>query len=258
MIAYPRIIAHRCGGALAPENSLAGLAIAARLGCRAVEFDVMLSADGVPLLIHDETLRRTTTGRGRVAEMTLAEIRRFDAGGPHHAAFAVAPAPTFSEAMAECRRLGLWPNIEIKPASGHDESTGETVARWLGEHWDGTGVISSFSEKSALAARRVLPQFPQALLVEQLPDDWQAQLERRGAIALHLAAKYLKPRQAAALNDAGVIWAAYTVNDRASGERLFALGAAALFTDRPDLWLPEEMWAPAPEKIRAREACSPD
>ncbi|MDP3036273.1 MAG: glycerophosphodiester phosphodiesterase family protein, partial [Rhodocyclaceae bacterium] len=91
MITYPRIIAHRCGGALAPENSLAGLAIAARLGCRAVEFDVMLTADGVPLLIHDETLRRTTTGRGRVAEMTLAEIRRFDAGGPHHAAFAVAP-----------------------------------------------------------------------------------------------------------------------------------------------------------------------
>lgn len=241
MIAYPRIIAHRCGGALAPENSLAGLAIAARLGCRAVEFDVMLSADGVPLLIHDETLERTTTGHGRVAEMTLAEIRRFDAGGLHHPAFAVAPAPTFSEAMAECRRLGLWPNIEIKPATGHDESTGETVARWLGEHWNGTGVISSFSEKSALAARRVLPQFPQALLVEQLPDDWQAQLERRGAIALHLAAEYLTPRQAAALNDAGVIWAAYTVNDHASGERLFGLGASAVFTDRPDLWSPAEM-----------------
>lgn len=248
MIAYPRIIAHRCGGALAPENSLAGLAIAARLGCRAVEFDVMLSADGVPLLIHDETLERTTTGHGRVAEMTLAEIRRFDAGGLHHPAFAaphaehfITPVPTFSEAMAECRRLGLWPNIEIKPATGHDESTGETVARWLSEHWNGTGVISSFSEKSALAARRVLPQFPQALLVEQLPDDWQAQLERRGAIALHLAAEYLTPRQAAALNDAGVIWAAYTVNDHATGARLFGLGASAVFTDRPDLWSPAEM-----------------
>lgn len=258
MITYPRIIAHRCGGALAPENSLAGLAIAARLGCRAVEFDVMLTADGVPLLIHDETLRRTTTGRGRVAEMTLAEIRRFDAGGPHHAAFAVAPAPTFGEALAACQRLGLWPNIEIKPAAGREEATGEVVGRWLAEHWNGAGVVSSFSEKSALAARRVLPQFPQALLVERLPADWRARFDRRGACAVHLAADHLTPQQAAALNDAGVTWAAYTVNDRARGERLFALGAAALFTDRPDLWLPEEMWAPAPEKIRAREACSPD
>lgn len=241
MIAYPRIIAHRCGGSLAPENSLAGLAIAARLGCRAVEFDVMLTADGVPILIHDETLERTTTGVGRVAEMTLAEIRRFDAVSPHHAAFAVSPVPTFSEAMAECRRLGLWPNIEIKPAAGYEEATGVTVARWLSENWNGTGVISSFSEKSALAARRVLPQFPQALLVEHVPDDWQVQLERRGAIALHLAAEYLTPQQAVALNDAGVTWAAYTVNDHASGEHLYGLGAAAVFTDRPDLWPPVEM-----------------
>lgn len=241
MIAYPHIIAHRCGGALAPENSLAGLAVAARLGCRAVEFDVMLTTDGVPILMHDETLERTTTGHGRVAAMTLAEIRRYDAGGPHHAAFAVSPAPTFAEAMAECRRLDLWPNIEIKPAAGHAEATGEAVGRWLNEHWNGAGVISSFYEKSALAARRVLPQFRQALLVKHLPADWRAQLDRRGATALHLAAACLTPQQATALNDAGVTWAAYTVNDRASAERLFALGAASVFTDRPDLWPPAEM-----------------
>jgi glycerophosphoryl diester phosphodiesterase len=238
---YPRIIAHRCGGALAPENSLAGLAIAARLGCRAVEFDVMLTADGVPILIHDETLERTTAGAGRVADLTLAEIRRFDAGGPHHAAFAVSPAPTFAEALALCEKLGLWVNIELKPAAGHEVATGETVGRHLQQHWNGVGVVSSFSEKSVMALRRVLPEFPQALLVEGLPDDWQAQLERRGAIALHLDGVTLTQQQARALNDAGVTWAAYTVNERASGDRLYALGAAALFTDRPDLWQPAEM-----------------
>lgn len=62
----PRVFAHRCGGALAPENTLAGLRMAAQLGCRAVEFDVMLSADASPWLIHDETLERTTGGSGRV------------------------------------------------------------------------------------------------------------------------------------------------------------------------------------------------
>ena len=75
---YPRIIAHRCGGALAPENSLAGLDLAARLGCRGVEFDVMLSADEIPLLIHDEAVDRTTTGRGQVASLSAEQIRQFE------------------------------------------------------------------------------------------------------------------------------------------------------------------------------------
>jgi hypothetical protein len=64
----PRVFAHRCGGALAPENTLAGLRIAARLGLRAVEFDVMLSADASPWLLHDESLQRTTNGSGRRLE----------------------------------------------------------------------------------------------------------------------------------------------------------------------------------------------
>ena len=78
---YPRIIAHRCGGALAPENTLAGLRVAARLGCRGVEFDAMLAADGVPVLIHDETLERTTSGLGRVTDSESAQLIRLDAGG---------------------------------------------------------------------------------------------------------------------------------------------------------------------------------
>ncbi len=242
---YPRIIAHRCGGALAPENSLAGLDIATRLGCHGVEFDVMLSHDGVPLLIHDETLDRTTTGSGRVTELSAEAIRRFDAGGRHHKAFAVAPVPTFVEAMAHCETLGLWANIEIKPAVGHEEATGTVVGRWLAEHWSGNGIISSFAEKSVLAARRETlahdRQFAYAMLVEQLPDDWHARLTRMGAAALHMAAVHIGPPQATALAAVGIPWACYTVNRRDEADRLFALGAAAVFTDRPDLWLANEM-----------------
>lgn len=244
MTAYPRIIAHRCGGALAPENSLPGLAIAARLGCKGVEFDVMLTADKVPILMHDETLARTTTGRGRVAEMTLAQIRQFDAGAPHHPAFApgaVLPAPTFAEALDMCGRLGLWANIEIKPAAGHEEETGAVVGAWLSAHWDGFGVVSSFSEKSALAARRALPAAPFALLCTELPEDWRERCARIGAVAVHLAGRSVTAEQANELHAADLLWAAYTVNDRAEADRLFALGAAAIFTDRPDLWQPGEM-----------------
>ena len=91
---YPRIIAHRCGGALAPENTLAGLRLAARLGCGGVEFDTMLAADGVPVLMHDETLERTTSGCGRVADLDSISLARFDAGSRHHPAFAAEPVPT--------------------------------------------------------------------------------------------------------------------------------------------------------------------
>jgi glycerophosphoryl diester phosphodiesterase len=242
--AYPHIIAHRCGGALAPENSLPGLAIAARLGCKGVEFDVMLTADRVPILMHDETLERTTTGRGRVAEETLAQIRRYDTGTLRHPAFAagaVLPVPTFAEALDLCMRLGLWTNIEIKPAAGHEEETGAVVGAWLAAHWDGHGVVSSFSEKSALAARRALPAAPFAVLCTSLPDDWQERCARIGAVAVHLAGRQITPAQAAALQAAGMAWAAYTINERADAERLFALGCAAIFTDRPDRWQPEEM-----------------
>jgi glycerophosphoryl diester phosphodiesterase len=236
---YPKVIAHRCGGALAPENSLAGLAIAARLGCRGVEFDVMLTKDGIPILIHDETLDRTTTGCGKVAELTLTEIRGFDAGRPHHKAFAVSPAPTFEEAMACCAELGLWANIEIKPAAGHEALTGATIGRWLVNHWNGTGVISSFSEIALRAASTEAPDAPYGWLVDALPVDWHARMASMGAGAIHLSASKVTPETAEQLCDTP--WACYTVNRHDIAERLFALGCTAVITDRPDLWGADEM-----------------
>lgn len=125
----PRVFAHRCGGALAPENTLAGLRIAAQLGCRAVEFDVMLSADGSPWLMHDETLERTTDGVGRLGETRDVDLARLDAGCRHHPAFRGEALPTLAAAAALCRQLGLLANVEIKPAAGCEAQTGEVVAR---------------------------------------------------------------------------------------------------------------------------------
>ena len=93
----PRVFAHRCGGALAPENTLAGLHIAAALGFGAVEFDVMLSASGTPWLIHDETLERTTNGAGRVCDTPDGVLQTLDAGVFRHPSFAGEPLPAFAE-----------------------------------------------------------------------------------------------------------------------------------------------------------------
>src|SRR5207244_10430546 len=91
---HPRVIAHRGGGALAPENTLAGLRLAKALGFGAVEFDVMLSADGVPVLMHDETLERTTDGRGAVAATSYAALAALAAGGRFGPKFKGEPVPS--------------------------------------------------------------------------------------------------------------------------------------------------------------------
>ena len=233
MLSYPRIIAHRCGGALAPENTLAGLEIAAALGCAGIEFDVMLSADAVPVVIHDETLERTTNGHGRVAELSLRELQKLDAGHNHHKAYAGEPIPRLEAIMARAAQHKLWTNIEIKPAAGHDKETGKTVAQALAE-WSGPGIVSSFSGAALRSARATSPTLPLALLYEHLPPHWRDDYDELGALAIHLAARHVSSATAQALGK--VAWACYTVNDHIEADRLFALGCTAIFTDRPDLW----------------------
>ena len=251
---YPRIIAHRGGGALAPENTLAGLRIAARMDCRGVEFDVALTADGVPILMHDETLERTTNGTGFVAAKTAAEVACLDAGGKHHRAFAVEPArpagstlgvPTFQAALQTCTELGLWMNVEIKPTPGTEAVTGRAVASavaaHLAAHPAAAIVLSSFSVLSLQQAMQVATAIPRALLMETIPADWHRQLASAGASALHTAATGITAERIAPLCNSGIPLACYTVNDRATANALFAAGVSAIFTDRIDLWTPAEM-----------------
>lgn len=232
----PRWIAHRGGGALAPENTLAGFRLAARLGFKAVEFDVMLTADGVPILIHDETLQRTTDGRGFVSHLEWADISRLDAGGKFHPAWAGEPVPLLSDALALCADLGLAVNVEIKPAAGHVAETGRIVARTVEASWPGGQglVFSSFSEEALAAAAGIGGQWPRALLVTSIPGDWQDRMAALGCTALHARAVDLSAPGVEELRAAGVPLAAYTVNTAAEAQRCFALGVAALFTDRLD------------------------
>lgn len=237
---YPRIIAHRCGGALAPENTLAGLRVAARLGCRGVEFDAMLAADGVPVLIHDETLERTTSGRGRVADSDSAPLFRLDAGGCHHRAFAGEPLPSLDQALRLCAELGLWANVEIKPSIGQEVETGRIVARHAAEA-NCVVLLSSFSEPALGGAAEAAPHQPRALLVDAIPADWRERVAAAGALALHASMRDLTADMLGAVRESGIPLACYTVNSRDDGERLLAGGVCAVFSDRPDLWLPGEM-----------------
>ncbi len=237
---YPRVIAHRCGGALGPENTLAGLRIAARLGCRAVEFDAMLAADGVPVLIHDDTVDRTTDGAGRVAARTALDLAGLDAGIRHHRAFAGEPVPTLASALELCAHLGLAANVEIKPAAGSEVVTGEAVTAVVEAarlRFPGMPLLlSSFSRLALAASLRTVPALERALLVEEIPEDWRGLIEAQGCIAIHAAGQLLDESLLAAIAGRGVPVACYTVNRPDLAAHLFGRGVSAVFTDRPDLF----------------------
>ncbi len=233
---HPRLIAHRGGGVLAPENTLAGLRMAAHQGYRAVEFDVMLSADGVPVLIHDETLERTTNGRGRVDATPYRELARLDAGGWKEARFAGEPLPAFEAAAALCRSLGLWANVEIKPSAGREVETGRTVAEAACRHWQGSPppLLSSFSPEALEAARAAAPGLPRGLLFDAPPAGWPDTLRRLDGFSLHCNHRHYSADLLAATRQAGVPLLLYTVNEAAAAAHFLRQGVAALFTDRID------------------------
>jgi len=224
----PRWFAHRGGGALAPENTLAGIRLAARLGFRAVEFDVMLSGDGTPVLIHDETLARTTNGRGAVSTTPDAVLFSLDAGGGE-------PIPRLAEAAALCRELGLLANVEIKPAAGTEVRTAEVVVRQCRALWHGAAVpplLSSFSLPALVVARELAPELRRGLLCEAPAPGWLDEFRRLQAYSLHCDACRLSDDVLHEARERDIPVLCYTVNVAQEAEMLFARGVSALFTDR--------------------------
>lgn len=242
---YPRIIAHRGGGQFAPENTLAAIRKGHALGFRAVEFDVMLSSDAHPVLFHDETLERTTNGSGSVASMPLDVLASLDAGSWFDAAFKAEPVPAFRAAAALCEELGLWANVEIKPAQGHERETGRIAAMVAKECWHGAALatpaplLSSFSDEALAEARTAAPQLARGMLYDAVPANWHAQLQKLDCRTLHCNATRLDERLARDIVGAGYGLACWTVNEPELARRLFEWGVDAVFTDRLDLIAPD-------------------
>lgn len=231
---YPRILAHRGGGKLAPENTLAAIRQGAALGFRGVEFDVMLAGDGVPVLIHDETLERTTDGRGEVARTPYAGLAALDAGSWHGKRFRGERIPTLEQAARLCRELGLWANVEIKPARGYERRTGEAVALAARELWGGADLppeLSSFSTVALAAARWTAPELPRGLLVARIPPHWRELLRDLECVALHCNHRALSARLAQQVHETGCSILAWTVNERRVARRLVSWGVDCMATD---------------------------
>ena len=234
---YPRIVAHRGGGTLAPENTLGAIRLGASMGFKGIEIDVMLAGDGVPVLIHDRTLERTTGARGAVSATPYARLAHLDAGAWHGARWRGERIPRFEDAARLCHVLGLWANVEIKPAHGFERRTGEAVGRMAAELWHGAAhppVLSSFSPVALAAAREAAPRLPRGLLLTRLPPHWGEMLRDLECVALHANYRMLKARVVHEAHAAGCAVVAWTVNDRRPAKRLLGLGVDCVITDRLD------------------------
>lgn len=249
---YPKIIAHRGGGSLAPENTLAAMRCGLAHGFRAVEFDVMLSSDGIPILMHDPEFGRTVRGKGRVCDTIARELVAMDAGSWFGKAFAGEPVPTYEQIVNFCKENRIWMNVEIKPAPGFEAQTGRVVGEWtqrlfaneIATYVPGINdvsmpLFSSFSFDALAAARMAVPGVPRGFLVDVMPPDWLDRLRALDAIALHTNHKYLTHEKALSVKKEGYGLLCYTVNSRARAKEILGWGVDAFCTDRIDLIGPD-------------------
>ncbi|MES2960646.1 MAG: glycerophosphodiester phosphodiesterase [Pseudomonadota bacterium] len=238
---YPRWIAHRGAGKLAPENTLAAFRLGAHHGYRAFECDVKLSRDGVPFLLHDDTLDRTSNAQGDAGARPWDALSLLDAGAWHSRAYAGEPLASFAAVAAYCLRNRHALNIEIKPSPGRERETGEVVARDAALRWAGQDVLpllSSFKPESLEGAMVGAASLPRALLLDKLWEGWFDRAQALGCVAVVANHKLFDRPLVDRLHDAGLRALAYTVNEDAAATALLSLGLDGLITDAVDRFAP--------------------
>lgn len=237
----PYWIAHRGAGKLAPENTLAAFRVGAGHGYRAFECDVKLSADGVPFLLHDATLERTTVAQGVAGERPWSELSRIDAGSWHSAAYAGEPLPSFEAIVTYVRHNGHALDIEIKPTPGRELLTGQVLGREVLRLWKGAQelpLFTSFRPEALQGARETAPQVPRGLLLDTLWEGWERVAQSLGCAAVITNHTLMSRELVAQLHDQGWRALVYTVNDPDTASRMADCGVDGIVTDAVDLFDP--------------------
>lgn len=214
------IFGHRGSSGTEPENTLRSFRAAIAAGADGIELDVRATADGVPVIIHDRDVSRTTEGTGVVAAISIAELRRLNAGLGEQ-------VPTLDEVM-ELLAGKRTIDIEIKQA-GIEATVLSSLARYPNADW----FISCFDWDVLVAARRLsasAPMWPLTLSVDDAVLAMAARLSSPGIALLHTA---YTAEMAERCANAGLAVAVWTVNDPSEGRRVRDLGAAVLMTDVP-------------------------
>ena len=237
-VALDRIVGHRGLAGHAQENTLASIELAARVGLPAVEFDIRVSRDGQFILMHDETVDRTTNGQGRVDAMTLAELRALDAGAKWgrekaaEASSASVRAPTLQEAIDACGRHSLQAHVEVKFSDAFCAPFAKELRRFLRAARPSPKVtISSFSAPVIEKLQGEALPVDYALLIWSDLSGVLSYCAERGIRAVHSRWDLIDAAFVAEATERGIVVRAYTVNDRDRAARLLSLGVAQVISD---------------------------
>ncbi|MFC4404283.1 glycerophosphodiester phosphodiesterase [Gracilibacillus xinjiangensis] len=230
------IYAHRGASKKAPENTMPAFEIAYELGADGIETDVQLTKDNIPVLIHDETLRRTTNGIGFVQDYTYDELKKFDAGSWHSATFRKTIIPTLDDLLAWNQMKQLKLNIELKNNLIEYPNIEKIVCEKIKEYnMDNNSVISTFNSKSLKKISKLKYSIPTAFLTSRRSRELVELGKELGVKGLHIRYRLLSKRLVERAIENNLYTAVYTVNQPFSIARVMRNNCYALFTDVPDL-----------------------
>ena len=226
MLQLPKVVGHRGAPSYVPENTLESFREARKRGAQWVEIDVKLTADFVPIVMHDASLKRTT-GVDRLVAQTAAADRPKG-------------VPTFEQAIACFQELGLGCNVEIKPCEGREAETARVTVETLRRCWPAQlppPLLSSFKRASLIAARDVAPEFDRAILLGEIERNWLPRAEEVGAVGVNTDGSKLTAPRAVEIVKAGYALSVYTINDGDVARALVGMGVHCVITDAPDVIL---------------------
>ncbi len=232
----PVIFAHRGASAQAPENTLAAFKLAAEQGGPAIELDAKLSADGEVMVMHDATVDRTTDGSGRVGSLTLAELKKLDAGAKFNIQYKGEPIPTLGEVFEQVGKQ-LVINVELTNyASPLDHLPDKVVELVKKFGLESSVMFSSFNLIALIRARALMPSMPLGFLTER--GFASVVLKSRlvpinAKLFLHPEHNDASPKLIDTVHRRGSRVNVYTVNDAAQMQKLFQAGVDGVFTDDP-------------------------
>lgn len=240
MTDLPRVYAHRGASSLAPENTIASFSKAMEVGAHWFEFDVDVIGDGTLIVLHDDRLDRTTSGKGGYYALGYSDIRRLDAGAWFSPTYRFERIPEAADVIsfANAHRMGM--NLEIKPCRA-GAALRETLIENLSVALDAVAdpsrlIVSSFDHDLLVDFHAARPAIALGWLFEregQPGPTWQEGAAALGCAAIHPDVTGLTKEEVCEMRDAGFDVNAWTVNDVGLARELASWGVTGVFTDRP-------------------------
>ncbi len=236
----PTVFAHRGASAQAPENTLAAFELAVEQGADAIELDAKLSADGHVVVMHDDTVDRTTDGTGRVESLTLSELTSLDAGVKFSPKYKSQKVPSLDEVL-ELVGGKILINIELTNYASPSDDLPDRVVSLVKKHnLDRSVLLSSFNIVSLIRARSLNPKLPVGFLTHrgEASAALHSRLIRFGPlVALHPIGYDITPQLLSYAQKTGCKVHTYTIDQPEDMRQLFRMGVDGIFTNNPSLAL---------------------